>query len=93
MSNLWDEDEDEQQLQHEYSGQELGTLEPDQLVTFEANKRINIIGTTIKFSRDLQSCEAIVAAAYRVADYVPPFQSDAQSEFWKNKVCISSFNE
>lgn len=82
MSNLWDEDENEN------NGQELGVMDPGQLVTFEANKRSNIIDTTIKFAHDLQSCERIVAAAYKVADYVPPFRTDYQSEFWTKKVCL-----
>lgn len=81
MANLWDEEEN-------YDGQELSKIDSSQLIAFENNKQNSIVERTIKFAGALQSCEAIVVAVYKVADYVPPFQNDAQSAFWKKTVCL-----
>lgn len=79
MDPLWDEEEN-------YDGKELSKIDSGQLIAFESNKQNSIVERTIKFAGALQSCEAVVVAAYKVADYVPPFQNDAQSAFWKETV-------
>ncbi|XP_037033792.1 uncharacterized protein LOC119072645 isoform X2 [Bradysia coprophila] len=89
MSHLWDDDEDNlenHEKQDNYNGKELSQIDSAQLVAFESNKQKSIVNTTIRFAGALQSCEAIVVAAYQVADYVPPFQNDKQSDFWKKTV-------
>lgn len=81
MDPLWDDEEN-------YDGKNLSKIDSGQVIAFESNKESSIVERTIKFAGALKSCEAIVVAAYKVADYVPPFQNDAQSAFWKKTVCV-----
>ena len=89
MSSLWDEfdDDDGQQTGAIESGsKDLAAITPGQLVLFEANQEKSIIKTTYEFADSLKSCEDIVIAVYRVADYTPAFRNNEQSKFWKETV-------
>lgn len=92
MSNLWgdeaDDDSESDNQELDYGAQELGAIEPGQLVAFERNRHNLIINKTIEFAGALKSCESIVSAAYKVVRYVPPFQNGNHAQFWKEKVII-----
>ncbi|XP_054152701.1 uncharacterized protein LOC128951478 [Oppia nitens] len=65
------------------SGKELQELTPDKMAAYEDNYELAIRKQTVNFGHQLQHCETIVTAAYKVADYVPEIKNAEQSKFWK----------
>ncbi|KAG4073756.1 hypothetical protein HA402_000980 [Bradysia odoriphaga] len=84
-SNLWDNSPLSNQKRN-VSGISLGNIDPGQLEAFERNNRNAIIVETVQFASAMKSCEDIVVAVFKVADYVPAFHNNTQSTFWNETV-------
>ncbi|XP_054152700.1 uncharacterized protein LOC128951477 [Oppia nitens] len=92
--DYWDDNDDDStyslddssEIPQPMSSKELHELSPDKMAANEKNNESAIIKQTINFGHQLKQCEAIVSAAYRVADYVPEIKNAEQSKFWKETI-------